>query len=51
MLEEIKMLEENGYLYYYNPYLISNSEIETYNDSSPKEYGQKLLNKRRRKRK
>lgn len=45
------MLEENYHLYYNKPYSISEFEIEIYNDSPPKEYGQKLLNKRRRKRK
>lgn len=43
------MLEENYHLYYNKPCSILKSEIETYNNSSPKEYGQKLLNKRRKK--
>lgn len=45
------MLEEKYHLYYNKPYSISNSEIEMYNDSSPKEYGQKLLNKRKKRKK
>lgn len=45
------MLEEKCYLYYNKPYSTSKSEIEIYNNSTPKEYGEKLLNKRRKKRK
>lgn len=44
-------ISKEGYILYYNkPDCLNNLKVEIQNISTPKEYGQKLLNKRRKKR-